>query len=124
MPERWRCTQRSEYRTIWWGDLRLTFERDPDHVDLTTWSVGDPAAAFGPLGAIPPARDPSGVMSGGIGVGDTRADLLASLAGRDLVIEEAGTITLGGALGFTYLLDGDVVTGVGLGRLDCLDGDL
>jgi hypothetical protein len=48
MPAEYSCTLNSAYRTMWWGDVRLTFETGAESPDtyFTAWSVGDPSVSF------------------------------------------------------------------------------
>ncbi|CAN0284725.1 unnamed protein product, partial [Phaeothamnion confervicola] len=40
MPAEFACTGNDSYRTIWWADVRMTFERGTVGTLLTAWSVG------------------------------------------------------------------------------------
>jgi hypothetical protein len=125
MPDEWRCTQMPEYRTVWWGDVRLTFERSSDRLQLSGWSVGIPSASYAPQGAVPPLSPASGAeMADGVGIGASRSSVLAALGDRDLVFEQPDGISVGGALVLVIPLDtDDRVAGFGVGRTDCI-GDI
>lgn len=118
------CTGSTDFRVLWWGDFRMTFERyQGDGIvrdELSAWTVGDPTlSGLVPIGEVP-ATSPSNVVTiGGIGLESTRADLEAEWAniydsdgdGRLVVIDR-------GSLQIT-LDDDDQVVGFGDGPFDC-----
>lgn len=111
------------FRTIWWGDFRITLgEFEDGVVRIAAWTVGDPATdTSAPLGELPSARPPSGVATEGVGVGASRADVLAVVPqdGRMIGDDDDG-IVVTGAIVTSFAIDGtDTVTGIGSGRLDC-----
>lgn len=127
MPVEFACTGNDSFRTLWWGDVRLTFETGPDGTMLTAWSIGDPAvSSLAPLGPLPPEVDrrASGVVSNeGIGIG-TPADDVRSALGDDIVVDEPNHLVVLGALVTQVLLDDDQrVSSIGSGRNDCIDGE-
>lgn len=118
------CTGSTNYRVLWWGDFRMTFERyQGDGVvrdELSAWTVGEPTL-FGlvPIGDVP-APAPSNIVTlEGIGLGATRAEVEAAWAnvydggdGRLVVVDRGG--------GLAIMLDGDgQVVGFGDGPFDC-----
>lgn len=117
------CTGSTDFRVLWWGDFRMTFERyqNDEYVrdELSAWTVGDQTQSeLVPIDDIP-AMSPSDIVTGeGIGLESTRSDLEAVWAnifdsdgdGRLVVID-------GGSLSIT--LDGDQVVGFGKGPFDC-----
>lgn len=118
------CTGSTDFRVLWWGDFRMTFERHEGNgtvrEELAAWTVGDPTlSGLVPIGDVP-ATSPSNVVTlGGIGLESTRADLEAEWAniydsdgdGRLVVIDR-------GSLQIT-LDDDDQVVGFGDGPFDC-----
>ncbi len=118
------CTGSTEFRVLWWGDFRMTFERyqgDGDVRDeLSAWTVGDPnLSGLVPIGGVPPASPSNVVTLEGIGLGSTRADLAAAWVNlhhggpdRIVVLDRGGTLTI-------TLDDGDQVIGFGNGPFDC-----
>lgn len=131
MPDEWACIPETSFRTVWWDDFRMTFEGDGSgDASVSGWSVGDPLAAFAPLGDAPNDPPGSGVgvgVSPGIGIGASRADVLAAAPAGGMLSDEADRVIYAGALPLVFLIDGsDEVTGIGSGRLDCIDesGDL
>lgn len=130
-PE-WACTGASEARTVWWGDLRITFERS-DVVQFATWSVGDPDVAdLAPIGELPLTTEASGVTtSNGFGIGSTRSAVQAAADAAGLTLfnntETDLWVVQSNAATSIVLFDGDTVSGIGAGRFDCIDesgGDL
>ena len=118
------CTGSTAYRVLWWGDLRMTFERydrDGAAVDgFEAWSVGDPTVlSLAPIGDVPAVAEPSGVVTNtGLGVGSTRADVIA-VADNTFADGDSMTVLLGGqASRFRFDAD-DRVTGFGGGAFDC-----
>lgn len=118
------CTGSTEFRVLWWGDFRMTFERyEGDGAvrdELSAWTVGDPAlSGLVPIGDVPPASPSNIVTLEGIGLGSSRADLGAAWAnlngsseGRIVVIDRGGALVI-------TLDDGDQVVGFGNGPFDC-----
>ncbi len=110
------------FRTIWWGDFRITFEETDDSaVRVAAWTVGDPDTdTSAPLGDLPGSRPPSGVAARGAGVGSTRADVLAVAPGDRMIGDTEDAVVVSGSVVTTFAIDGtDTVVGIGSGRLDC-----
>lgn len=114
------CTGSTQFRVVWWGDFRMTFERYEGNGavrdELSAWTVGDPTQ-FGlvPLGEVPTTPAPSNIVTlEGIGLGSTRADLEGAYANvqGSVVIERGGTL----AVSFD---DDDRIVGFGNGPFDC-----
>ena len=113
------------FRTVWWGDFRLTFEETADgDVRLAAWSVGDPMVdRSAPLGDLPVDRSPSGVAADGAGVGSSRADVLSVVPGDRMIGDTPEGVIVTGAIVTTFSIDAtDTVTAIGSGRLDCTAG--
>lgn len=118
------CTGSTEFRVLWWGDFRMTFERYQGdgavRDELSAWTVGDPTlSGLVPIGDVPPASPSNVVTLEGIGLGSTRANLESAWAnlngsgdGRIVVIDGGGALVV-------TLDDGDQVVGFGLGPFDC-----
>lgn len=131
MPAEWACTMQPEVRTVWWADFRMTFERDRDDERLTGWSVGDPTTAFAPLvvqpdGPVEPP-EPGVSIDLAVGIGSDRREILDALGDEPFLDELIDRIVAGGTISLIVHLDGDTVTGIGVGRNDCIDeaaGDL
>jgi hypothetical protein len=122
-PPEHACTASQSYRTIWWGDLRLTFEIGPDgQTRLTAWSLGDPSvSSLAPLGPIPPSIEHASAMTTteGIGIGTSLDELTAALDTTRHYVSD-GRVDIPGALVTTFLLDTDQhVRAIGSGRVDC-----
>ncbi|TDT14840.1 hypothetical protein BDK89_0398 [Ilumatobacter fluminis] len=124
MPDVWACTGQAAYRTLWWGDFRMTIEGDgSDDATVSGWSVGDPDAAFAPLGNRPTSTEASGVgWSSEVGVGTARDRVLPAIpVDSGMIDEQPNRVTVNGVLPLTVLIDDDTVTGIGSGRNDCID---
>ena len=124
MPSEFVCTGNQSYRTLWWGDLRLTFEIGTDaETRLTAWSIGDPSvSALAPLGAPPPATEPSSgiTTTDGIGIGSSLDELKVALGDRGYNVN-GDRVDIPGALVTSFLLDDQQrVTAIGSGRVDCI----
>ena len=122
-PPEPRCTSSQSYRTLWWGDLRLTFEIAPDQQTiLAAWSLGDPSVSpLAPLGPLPPPieRTSGLTTTEGIGIGTSLDDLTAALGQTQHYVSD-GRVDIPGALVTTFLLDPDEhVTAIGSGRTEC-----
>ena len=122
-PPEPRCTSSESYRTLWWGDLRLTFEIAPDETTiLAAWSLGDPSVSpLAPLGPLPPPTErTSGLTTTeGIGIGTSLDDLTAALGQTEHYVSD-GRVDIPGALVTTFLLGPDEhVTAIGSGRMEC-----
>ncbi len=125
MPSGFACAPfNSEYRVLWWGDLRVTLERGVQGEQLTAWSVGDPAAGgIAPAGALPAATSPTGITTReGIGLGASRSSLLASVTNRGYVFVEntptrVNVVATGRSTGF--VIADETVVGIGGGRFEC-----
>jgi hypothetical protein len=125
MPIEYSCTGNKSYRTIWWGDLRITFETGASSdVRLTAWSVGDPSvSSLAPLGPPPPTEMAATrfTTGEGIGVGASLAELETALGDRCYNASE-GRVDVPCALVTSFLIDRDQrVSAVGSGRVDCID---
>lgn len=123
----WAACFGPRFRTVWWGDFRITFEESDElAVRVAAWSVGDPAAdRSAPVGPLPPTMNPSGVAADGVGVGATRAEVLAVAPDDGRMIGDTDDqVVVTGAVVTVFELDADdVVTGIGSGRLDCTAGE-
>jgi len=118
------CAGAAEYRVLWWGDFRMTFERyqidGANSDELSTWTIGDPTvSSLAPIGDVPELSPSNIVTLEGIGLGSTRVEVDAAWAnvnnggGNRLVV-----IDRGGAL--SILLDAaEQVVGFGMGPFDC-----
>jgi hypothetical protein len=118
------CAGSTDFRVLWWGDFRMTFERyQGDGVvrdELSAWTVGDPTLfALAPTGDLP-AAFPSGIVTlEGIGLGSSLAGIEAVWSNvndggdsRLVVVDRGGLLTI--------RLDGtDRVVGFGDGPFDC-----
>ena len=125
MPSEFACTGNQSFRTVWWGDLRLTFATGTDsEVLLTAWTLGDPSVStLAPLGSLPPSTEPAtGIAtSEGIGLGTSLADLESALGDRWYNVSD-GRVDIPGALVTSFLLDDEQrVSAIGSGRVDCID---
>ncbi len=114
----WDCTGNEEFRVVRWNDFRLTFERSTDGQRLTAWSLGSPDVdTLAP--SVPPDADvgSSGVRTtNDIAVGSPRS----ALAGQDIIDETPERVSIAaGANYVAFLLDGNTITALGSGRLDC-----
>jgi hypothetical protein len=125
MPSEFVCTGSQSFRTIWWGDLRLTFETRSDEAALTAWSVGDPTVSgHAPLGTPPPSTEPAtGITTNeGVDIGMSLAALEAHLEHRQYIAGD-GRVDVVAALPTSFLLDEvQRVSAIGSGRVDCIDG--
>jgi hypothetical protein len=126
MPAEYSCTLNSAYRTMWWGDVRLTFETGAESPDtyFTAWSVGDPSVSFlAPLGPLASTTEPaSGLKTRqGIGIGTALDELKTALTGHWYIVSD-GRVDIPGVISTSFLLDDDSrVTAIGSGRMDCID---
>jgi hypothetical protein len=129
------CLGGKEYRVLWWGDLSLAFWRQPEGVQLWSWSVGDrQASGWGDRREpyAPTNPTPTGITTDeGIQVGSTEAEMVAVYGDHFHPLgpaEADGTqryISFGNQIlghrglgaGIT-VLDG-VVTGIGSARQFC-----
>lgn len=118
------CAGSTDFRVLWWGDFRMTFERyQGDGVvrdELAAWTVGDPTLfELAPFGEAP-APSPSDIVTlEGIGLGSTLADVEDAWSninnggdGRLVVVDRGGMLAIG-------LDDTDQVVGFGDGPFDC-----
>lgn len=118
------CAGSTDFRVLWWGDFRMTFERykgDGTTQDqLSAWTVGDPTVSgLAPIGDVPPLAPSNIVTREDIGLGSTEADVEAAWANvhnggesRRVVTDRGGSLTIGFDAG------GQVV-GFGDGPFDC-----
>ena len=126
MPAEYVCTGSESFRTLWWGDLRLTFETGPGagETQFTAWSLGDPSISTGaPLGPPPSSTEPAtGITTGeGIGIGTPLKELEAALGDRPFFVID-NRVDIPGALVTSFLLDNEQrVKAIGSGRTDCID---
>ena len=124
MPAERACTGSESFRTLWWGDLRLTFETGPGagETQFTAWSLGDPSiSTSAPLGPPPPSTEPAtGITTGeGIGIGTPLTELEAALGDRSFFVTD-NRVDIPGALVTSFLLDDEQrVKAIGSGRTDC-----
>jgi hypothetical protein len=125
--DEWSCTGSTDFRTIWWGDVRTTFERSDEPIPrLTAWSVGDPSVAAGaPLGGAPSSVDPSGVVTDrGFGTGATRSEVTSATDDIGIFNDETDRwVVLSNGSATLVQFDDDLVSGIGVSRLDCLEPD-
>jgi hypothetical protein len=124
-PTEFACTGNQSYRTIWWGDLRMTFETAPSEVVLTAWSVGD-AEMLAPRGPLPPVIGPAtGVATDeGIGIGTPATEVTAILADH-IYNSGSQSMQVVSSTGLATMLyfDGDEqIVGIGSSRNDCGEG--
>ena len=118
------CAGSTDFRVLWWGDFRMTFERYQGdgavRDELSAWTVGDPTLfELAPIGDVPVPSPTNIVTLEGIGLGSTRADAEAVWAnvndGGDnlvVVVDRGGSLAIG-------LDDDDQVIGFGHGPFDC-----
>jgi hypothetical protein len=105
MPAEFDCTGNDSYRTVWWSDVRMTFERTPIGAILSAWSVGDPAASpLAPVGPLPTTTDsPSGLSTqDGIGVGTPAAQATSTLRDRVYSSSADYIVVLSGPLATSF----------------------
>lgn len=123
------CTGSTEFRVLWWGDFRMTFERYQGdgtvRDELSEWTVGNPIlSGLVPIGDVPSASPSNIVTLEGIGLGSTLAGVEAAWAnlngsgdGRIVVIDRGGTLVV--------TLDADDhVVGFGNGPFDCPSNEI
>lgn len=118
------CAGSTEFRVVWWGDFRMTFERYRSEAalrdELSAWTVGDPTlVALSPIGAVPTPSPSNVVTLEGIGIGSTLAEVETAWAnvnnggeGRLVVIDDGGSLVVG-------VDDAGRVIGFGNGPFDC-----
>jgi len=127
MPDGFACTGNNSYRTIWWGDLRFTFERSPIvGTLLTAWSLGE-GQVLAPVGPIPDAIGPAtGIATDeGVGIGSAAAEVSATV-GDNMIGAFDGSIQVVSSTGPATIvsLDGDQrIVGIGSSRNDCGSGN-
>ncbi len=118
------CAGSTEFRVLWWGDFRMTFERyqgdDAVRDELSAWTVGDPTVfQLAPIAGDAGPSASEVVTQEGIGLGATRADIQAAWE----IVHTGGPdrlVVLGGGGGITLKLDdSDQVVGFGGGPFDC-----
>ena len=126
MPEEFACTGNDMYRTMWWGDLRFTFENSPFGTLLTAWSLGE-GQVLAPLGPLPDAIGPAtGITTDeGVGIGSAAAEVSATV-GDQMIGTFDGGIQVVSSTGLATIvsLDGDQrIVGIGSSRNDCGSGE-
>jgi hypothetical protein len=126
MPTEFACTDHDSYRTLWWGDVRMTFETSETGPLLTAWSVGD-AEVLAPIGPLPTSvGPPTGVAADdGIGLGSSAADVEASVDDQILGMTPGGlqVVSRTGLATIVYLDSDQRVMGIGSSRNDCGEGN-
>lgn len=111
------CGQNDEYRSIFWQDLRVVFERRGTVEELTAWSIGDQRT-----GMLAPTdtHQPSGAL------GLTAADGVQ--VGADVSVLDQfpmvgdngdGTYTIAATVARSVSTVDSIITGIGQGRNDC-----
>lgn len=127
IAESFQCHLYAESRTIWWGDIALSFGRHQVHSPddgrdhLEGWSVGVADGFTVPLLGQPTAPRVRVMLDGELGIGSSAADLTR------FVREGAYTYMEGFVFGHSYfpvavkLEDGRVV-GFGVSPFECYDG--
>ena len=118
------CAGSTDARVLWWGDLRMTFERYRSdgavRDELSAWTVGDPTLfELAPIGDVPTPSPSDIVTLEGIGLGSTLADVGVAWANindggdsRLVVVDRGGSLAI-------RLDGGDRVVGFGDGPFDC-----
>jgi hypothetical protein len=122
------CHLYAESRTIWWGDLRLSFARghleapaDDLSEALVAWAVGVVQAPS----IVPPLGTPGAAvvdvrLDGAISVGATQEALEALVADKGYFFIQPGVVSAGGRPLFLGLGEG-VLTGFAAGLDECYD---
>jgi hypothetical protein len=113
------CTDAVEYRSLFWGDLRVVFERDGTSEVLTAWSIGDQRVQIvAPADLYAPASSLGLVTAEGLTVGAdvTVLEQFPSVGGPaeggdTYFIQQAAVVPVAST-------DGRI-TGFGTGRTDC-----
>ena len=116
VPTDFPCLENGEYRSVFWGDLRVVFERSSNDERITAWSVGDQSLPL--LAPNDPFRpvESLGLGSQGLQLGDP----VSVLDQFELVFEEdGGYFTVGGVIGRSVRADRGSITAFAVGRLDC-----
>lgn len=117
VPTDFPCLENGEYRSVFWGDLRVVFERSSNDERITAWSVGDQSLPL--LAPNDPFRPVESLGLGseeGLQVGDP----VSVLDQFELVFEEDdGYFTVGGVIGRSVHADRGSITAFAVGRLDC-----
>ena len=120
MPAGFECTGDDEFRTVWWGNFRMTFERNPTTQILAAWTVGDPSIeSLAPIAGTAGPGTVDITTTEGIGVGTTRADVERLLGARPNYGLDGNYAILGPGIVTFIHLDNDIVTALGGGRNDC-----
>lgn len=118
MPSELACTGATEYRSIFWGDLRVVFERSGPDERLTAWSVGDQSVPIiAPTHEHEPTRSLDLPSDEGVAVGADRLVLEQFPLVGDL---GGGRYSIAGPVVVGVTVEGNMITGFGTGRLDCL----
>ena len=117
VPTDYACLEKGEYRSVFWGDLRVVFERSGNDERITAWSVGDQSLRL--LAPNDPFRPVESLGLGseeGLQVGAP----VSVLDQFELVFEEDdGYFTVGGVIGHSVRADRGSITAFAVGRLDC-----
>lgn len=126
MPPKLTCTGNLDYREIQWDDFRIVLERSGtgDVSPFFGWSLGLADIPLVP-GELTDWSDGTGITTtGGIGLGDPAADLLATGA-DNLRRADPTTLQAIGPRVITIETDAnDDIVGFGSGRNDCIGGDI
>ena len=124
MPADFACTGNDSYRTVWWGDLRMTFESNSSVTLLTAWSVG--AAPTGaPLGPLPPTSLATGIETAeGVRIGLTVSEVLGIFPGLtyDDNSQSIQVVSSSGLATMLYFDTSQQLVGFGSSRNDCAPG--
>jgi hypothetical protein len=112
------CSDAEQYRSIFWGDLRVVFERTGRREELTAWSVGDQSVGIvAPPDAHVPTSSLGLVTTEGLAVGADVSvlDQFPNIGGP---YENGQYFIPQGAVVAVASHDG-LITGFGTGRTDC-----
>jgi hypothetical protein len=126
MPAEFACTGNDSYRTVWWGDLRMTFETTPFGTTLlTAWSVGA-AQVLAPIGPLPSTTSPAtGIETAeGVRIGSTVSEVLGIFPGLtyDDNSQSIQVVSSTGLATMLYFDTSQQLVGFGSSRNDCGSG--
>jgi hypothetical protein len=117
LPAAYFCRDNSEYRSVFWGDLRVVFERTGAAERLTAWSIGDQSASLiAPIDDYVPTSSLGLISAEGIGPG-TNVSVLDQFT--NVGTNDDGTYFLASAVGIQVTSTNDVITGLSASRTDC-----